>query len=166
MHHGTVERRRGGRCHVHGVHGPVQRGLLHGGPPTAAPARGERLLLGTVRVVLLRHRPAPPGARGQRFAPLVVVALVVLAEAVVRLTRVYEAEPGSEHSQPLRNGVDRRRGDHEQAEDGDQHQERYGEDLAHRVRQRCRRSPADEPARVPYRLHAVAARGRPQAMWT
>ncbi|MDQ0774094.1 hypothetical protein QF026_002560 [Streptomyces aurantiacus] len=166
MHDGAVERRGGGSGHVDGVHGPVQRGLLHGWAPAAAPALGERLLLGLVRVVRLGRRTPPPGAApGQRFAPLFLVALVVLAEVlgevVVGVPRLHEAEPDAQQAQPLRNRVDRRRGDHQQPEDGEQHEERHSEDVAHRVRQRCRRAPADEPARVPYRLHAVAARGRP-----
>ena len=98
-------------------------------------------------------------ARGQRLAPLVVVPLLVVRELVV-LRVVDDAELHAEQPQPLRDGVDRGGRDDEQPEDGQQHEQRYGEDLAHGVRQRGGRSPADEAARVPYGLHAVAAGGR------
>ncbi len=71
-----------------------------------------------------------------------------------------DAEAHSEQPQPLRDGVDRGRRDDQQPEDRHQHEQRYGQDVAHRVRQRGRRSPADEAAGVPYGLHAVGAGGR------
>ena len=61
-----------------------------------------------------------------------------------------------------------RRGDDQQPEDGEQHQQRYGEHLAHR----CKISgvdarPADEPAGVPVSPACRrCAPGAPQAMWT
>ncbi|MGC0399868.1 hypothetical protein RKD27_002512 [Streptomyces sp. SAI-126] len=159
VHDDAVQVRGGGRGDVHGVHLPVHRGLRHGGTPGAPPALREGLLLGAVRVVRLGRGTSPAPTRGQRLTPLLVVALVVLAE-LVRHRVVDDPEPYPELPQPPWNGVDRGGRDDEQPEDRQQHEQRYGEDLAHGVRQRGGRSPADEAAGVPYRLHAGAAGGR------
>jgi hypothetical protein len=163
VQHGPVEVGRGSRRDVDRVHPPVHRGLRHGRAPGTAATPAEGLLLGAVGVEGLRGAGAPPGACGQRLTPLLVVALLVVTELVVLLVGrrvVHHAEAHPELPQPLRNGVDGRGGDHQQPEDREQHEQRYGEDLAHGVRQRGRRGPADEAAGVPYRLHAVAAGGR------
>lgn len=160
MQDGPVERGCGGRGDVHGVHGAVHVGLGHGGASGAAPALGEGVLLGALGVVGLGGTPALAGARGQRLAPLLVVALVVLAELVLVVEVVDDAQLHAEQPQALRDRVDGRGRDNQQPEDREQHEQGYGEDLAHRVRQRGRHAPADEPAGVPYGLHAVAARGR------
>ncbi len=84
----------------------------------------------------------------------------MLLPELVLLGVAQHAQVHTERPQPLRDGVDRGGGHHEQSEDGQQHQQRYGEDLGHGVRQRGGRRPADQTAGVPYALHAVAARGR------
>ncbi len=71
-----------------------------------------------------------------------------------------DAQLDAEQPQPLGDRVDGRGRDDQQPEDREQHQQGYGEDLAHGVRQRGRHRPADEAAGVPYGLHAVAAGGR------
>lgn len=160
MHHGPVERGGGRGGDVHGVHGTV-RVAPAARPPRTALAPGQRLLLGAVGVVPVGPGRTSAGTRGERLAPLFVVALVVLAGELLLRVALDEAEPLPEQSQPLRDRVDGRRRDDQQTEDREQDQERYGEDVAHGVGQRGGRAPADEAAGVPYRLHAVAARGRP-----
>ncbi len=127
--------------------GPLGRGLARGAAP-GGPGRGlVRLVVG-------------PGAAprvGQRLAPLLLVAGVVVARSG---RGGDQAEAAAEGAQPLRDGVDRRGGHHEEPEDGEEQQQRDGQHLGDGEDQRRGRGPADEAAGVLEGGGAVAARRR------